>query len=104
MNQHGAAALAHWSSELPVSFSQIEDPQEFFTAVGEQAQAEIEERYLKYAGEDLPQETAEHKQAQLGQAMRRATEEVYAELITPSPQSQGEPYADLDLEMPTPNA
>jgi hypothetical protein len=104
MNQHGAAALAHWSSELPVSFSQIEDPQAFFTALGEQAEAEIEERYLRYAGEDLPQESAEDKQARLRQAMSRASEEVYAELVTPSPASQGEPYADLDLEMPTPSA
>ena len=104
MNQHGAAALAHWSSELPVSFSQIEDPQEFFTAVGEQAEAEIEDRYLEYAGPEIPGESAEGKQERLTQAMNRATEEIYAELVTPSPASQGEPYADLDLEMPTPNA
>ena len=32
--------------------------------------------------------------------MSRATEEVYAELVTPSPASQGEPSADPDPEIP----
>ena len=32
--------------------------------------------------------------------MNQATEEVYAELVTPSPASQGEPSADPDLEIP----
>jgi hypothetical protein len=28
----------------------VEDPDEFFTELGEQADAEIEDRYLEYAG------------------------------------------------------
>ncbi|HZU55459.1 MAG TPA: hypothetical protein VFA06_06290 [Actinocrinis sp.] len=96
MNEHGAAAMAYWSTELPVRYSRIEDPLEFFRALGEQVEAEIEELYLQYQGEDPAQESAEEKEARLEQAMRRAKEEVYALLVTPDPASQGEPYADLD--------
>jgi len=104
MNVHGTTALAYWSTSLPVSYSRIEDPQEFFTALGEQAEAEFEERYLQYAGPDPDEENTEDKTRRLRQARERALEEVDAELIRPAPASQGEPYADLDLEMPTQDA
>ena len=100
MNHHGEQALLHWSRHLPVSYSRVEDPEKFFTNLGEQADAEIEDRYLDYAGPEIPGESAEDKQERLTQAMTQATEEVYAELVTPSPASQGEPSADLDGEIP----
>ncbi|MGH3280136.1 MAG: hypothetical protein ACRDNW_13500 [Trebonia sp.] len=100
VNYHGEQALLHWSRHLPVSYSRVEDPEKFFTNLGEQADAEIEDLYLEYAGPDVPGETAEDKQARLTQAMNRATEEVYAELVTPSPASQGEPEPDEDPEIP----
>ena len=91
MNHHGEQALRHWSQYLPVSYSRLEDPGRFFANLGEQADAEIEDRYLRYAGPEIPGESAEDKQERLTQAMTQATEEVYAELVTPSPASQGEP-------------
>ena len=98
MNYYGEQALRHWSRHLPASYSRVKDPEKFFTNLGEQADAEIEDRYLEYAGPDVPGETAEDKQARLTQAMNRATEEVYAYLVTPSPASQGEPQEDQDQE------
>ena len=100
MNYYGELALLHWRRHLPASYSRVEDPVKFFTDLGEQADAEIEDRYLEYAGPDVPGETAEDKQARLTQAMNRATEEVHAELLTSSPASQGEPSADPDAEIP----
>ena len=100
MNHYGEQALRHWRRHLPASYSRLEDPARFFTDLGRQAEAEIEDRYLEYAGPEIPGESAEDKQARLAQAMNRATEEVYAELVTPSPASQGEPSADPDLEIP----
>ena len=91
MNRYGAEALRYWRAYLPASYSRLEDPDEFFTLLGEQADAEIEDRYLEYAGPDGPGESAEDEQARLTRAMNRATEEVYAELVAPSPVSQGEP-------------
>jgi hypothetical protein len=100
MNLHGTTAMDHWRRYLPASYSRVEDPERFFTDLGDQADAEIEDRYLEYAGPDVPGETAEDKHARLTQAMNRATEEVYAELVTPSPASQGEPEPDEDEDIP----
>ncbi len=100
MNHYGERALRHWSLYLPASYSKLEDPGRFFTDLGEQAEAEIEDRYLRYAGPEIPGESAEDKQERLTQAMSQATEEVYAELVTPSPASQGEPEPDEDGEIP----
>jgi hypothetical protein len=91
MNKHGIQAQKYWSDQLPGRYAQIEDPETFFAHLGTQAEAEIEDRYLLYSEPEVPEESAEDKEARLIQAMSRATEEVYAELVTPSPASQGEP-------------
>jgi hypothetical protein len=98
VNYYGELALMYWRRHLPASYGRLEDQVRFFTDLGEQADAEIEDRYLEYAGPDIPGESAEDKQARLTQAMNRATEEVHAELVTPSPASQGEP--DPEQEIP----
>jgi hypothetical protein len=56
VNRYGAEALEHWRAYLSASFSRVENPEEFFTLLGEQADAEIEDRYLEYAGPDVPGE------------------------------------------------
>jgi hypothetical protein len=98
VNRYGADALEYWRAYLPASYGRAENPEEFFTLLGEQADAEIEDRYLEYAGPDAAGVSAEDKQARLSQAMNRAAEEVFAELVTPSPASQGEP--DPEDEVP----
>jgi hypothetical protein len=98
MNHHGEQAKRHWSRYLPASYGRLEDPETFFANLGDQADTEIEELYQEYAGPEIPGESAEDKQERLTQAMNRATEEVYAYLVTPSPASQGEPQEDQDQE------
>jgi hypothetical protein len=98
VNHYGEQALLHWRRHLPTSYGRLEDPVRFITNLGEQADAEIEDRYLLYAGPEVQGESEEDKQARLTQAMNRTTEEVHAELIAPSPASQGEP--DWDAETP----
>jgi hypothetical protein len=97
VNHYGTNALRHWRAYLPASYGRLEDPMRFFTDLGEQSDAEIEDRYLDYAGPDLPGKSAEDKQERLTQAMNRAAEEVFAELVTPSPASQGEPDPETPL-------
>lgn len=58
MNRYGAEALEHWRAYLPGSYGRLEDPEEFFTELGKRADAEIEDRYLEYAGPDVPGESA----------------------------------------------
>jgi predicted RecB family nuclease len=84
-------------SYLPASYGRRENPLRFLTELGEQAEAEIEDKYLEYSGPDVPGESAEDKQAHLTQAMNRAAEEVFAELVAPSPASQGEPDPEGEL-------
>lgn len=98
MNYHGARAQDYWREQLPNQYARIEDPETFFTDLGNQVSAEIEDLYLEYAEQEVPEESAEEKQARLTQALDRATEEIYAELVTPSPASQGEPDPETPPE------
>jgi hypothetical protein len=50
VNRYGAEALRYWRVYLPASYGKVEDPEEFFTELGEQDDVEIEDRYLEYAG------------------------------------------------------
>jgi hypothetical protein len=93
-----AEALRHWRAYLSARDGSLEDQEEFFTELGEQADAEIEDRYLESAGPDVSGESAEDKQARLTQARNRAAEEVFAEPVTPSPASQVE--QDPEDEVP----
>jgi hypothetical protein len=71
VNRYGAEALEHWRAYLSGSYSGLRDPVRFFTKLGEQADAEIEDRHLEYAGPDIPGESAEDKRARFTQAMNR---------------------------------
>lgn len=53
MNRYGTEAREHWRAYLPGSYGGLEDPGRFFTELGEQADGEIEDRYLEYAGPDV---------------------------------------------------
>lgn len=44
MNQYAAQAMAHWEKYLPEHLASLEDPQEFFTDLGEKAEQEIQDR------------------------------------------------------------
>ena len=44
MNHYGALALRHWESTRARELAQLEDPQRFFTELGEQVAAEIQRR------------------------------------------------------------
>jgi hypothetical protein len=73
VNYHGEVALRYWRRYLPATYGRmVKDPETFFTELGEQTDAEIEDRYLTYAGPDVPGESAEDKQARLTQVMNRA--------------------------------
>ena len=54
MNHYGAQAMRHWQSHLPTRFTQITDPETFFTELGEQVETEVEELTFQLAGDDPP--------------------------------------------------
>lgn len=73
MNHYGAKAAAHWRRHLPQQLKQIQDPEEFFTLLGETASQEIEDRTDAIA--DLTPERAGY----LEESARRATARTMAE-------------------------
>ena len=46
--------MRHWRTHLPTRFAQITDPETFFTELGEQAAAQVEELTLQLTGDDPP--------------------------------------------------
>lgn len=41
MNEYGLQAMTHWRTWLPERYGQIDDPEAFFTALGEQMMAQV---------------------------------------------------------------
>jgi hypothetical protein len=87
MNQYGTMARDHWARWLPDRYSQIQDPDSFFTTLGEEVAQQIGDLMLDLAGDDPPGEDYLAKVGRLGMARLQAEEMVLAErvLLPPEP-------------------
>jgi hypothetical protein len=92
MNRYGLKAQKHWARWLPARYSQIEDPDSFFSDLGRLAAERIDSLALDLAGDDRPGEGYLGKAGRLGQARHQAEEIVLADLILLEP----EPGVDED--------
>lgn len=81
MNQYAAQAMSHWRSHLPNRYRQIEDPDEFFTELGEQIAQQIEDLSSTLAGPDPEQETYLSKVGRLNNARLSAEGQVLREML-----------------------
>ena len=81
MNKWGAQAMRHWRTYDPPKYQAIEDPETFFTELGELAETQIQSLEQDLAGTDPPQETYLEKVGRLRMARLQAEEQVLAELI-----------------------
>jgi hypothetical protein len=101
MNQYGKRAQLHWQQWRPQEYSQITDPEGFFTELGEQAQTQINDLQITMAGEDPPGETYLDKVGRLNMARMRAEEAVMADLLlepeTGTDQDEEDPEDEADL-------
>ena len=86
MNEYGRMALEHWRRWRPGEFSAIDDPQEHFSTLGEQAQQQISELTDQLAGPDPVGEGYLAKVGRLNSARSRAREMVVRELILLDPE------------------
>lgn len=86
MDQYGEMARSHWARWLPRRFAAIEDPQSFFTELGEEAAERISDLAYQLAGEDQPGEGYLGKAGRLGEARHRAEQIVLAEMILLDPE------------------
>lgn len=74
MNQYGRFAMEQWRTNRPDAYRQTENPESFFTWMGEEIAARIATLTPDLAGPDLPGEGYLDKAARLTNAKTRATE------------------------------
>jgi hypothetical protein len=86
VNQYGEMARSHWARWLPSRFAAIEDPQSFFTQLGEETAGRISDLAYQLAGDDRPGEGYLGKAGRLGEARHRAEEIVLPEMILLEPE------------------
>ncbi|WP_354174282.1 TnpV protein [Arthrobacter sp. UYEF36] len=73
----------------PTRYNQIQNPEEFFTQLGEQAQEQVDELQVKIAGPDPKGEGYLEKVGRLNAAKNQAEEIVRYDLLSP-PETEGE--------------
>ena len=94
MNRYGAMARSHWARWLPQRYATIEDPDSFFSAIGQEAARQIDELTAELAGDDQPGEGYLAKAGRLTTARSQAEEIILPQQILPSP----EPEASQDQQ------
>ena len=94
MNQYGEMARRHWARWLPGRYAAVEDPNSFFSDLGNQAEARIDILADDLAGDDQPGEGYLGKAGRLGAARHQAEQMVLTELILLPP----EPGTDPDQQ------
>jgi hypothetical protein len=100
MNRYGAMARSHWARWLPQRYAAIEDPDSFFSAIGQEAARQIDELAAELAGDDQPGEGYLVKAGRLTAARSQAEEIILPQQILPPP----EPEASQDPQEDDPAA
>ena len=96
MNHYGTMAQRHWARWLPQRYATIQDPDSFFSTLGEEVAQQIGDLGLDLAGDDPPGEGYLEKVGRLNMARLQAEEIVLKERILLEP----EPGADPALQRP----
>lgn len=74
MNRYGLMAMRHWQTHRRDAYRQAENPESFFSWMGEEIANRIATLTTQLAGPDLPGENYLDKAARLNNAKARATE------------------------------
>ena len=83
MNGYGRSAQRTWQELAPMAYAEIEDPESYFSELGEQAADQVVDLTRQIQGPDLPNETYFQKVGRINAAKMQAEEIVRAELLTP---------------------
>ena len=86
MNQYGEMARRHWARWLPDRLAAIEEPETFFTGLGDEAEERIRTLAFELAGDDQPGEGYLAKAGRLGEARHRAEQIILSEMILLEPE------------------
>ncbi len=87
MNQYGTRAKQHWQKYLPTRFQQLDDPDSFFSDLGEQIAQRVESLADDLAGNDPPGEGYMDKVGRLNMARRDAESQVLREMALLEPEA-----------------
>lgn len=90
MNRYGRLLMSQWQQADPQRFSQIPDPEAFFTRKGRELATEIQTLAATLAGTDRPSESYLEKTARLSTARFNAESDLIREALLPSPGEETE--------------
>jgi len=96
MNSYGRRAMEHWRRWLPARYRSIQDPEAFFSMLGQQAESQILDLAEQLEGPDLPGEGYLEKVGRLNMAKKQAEEWVLREVILLDPEPATAEAGDLD--------
>ncbi|BCQ01826.1 hypothetical protein TPCV2_07690 [Cutibacterium avidum] len=83
MNRYGSEIQRSWEMACPDEVRQMDNPEEFFESLGQQASRMISDLTTQLAGPDEPGETYFHKVGRLNRARMQAEEIARAEIMAP---------------------
>jgi hypothetical protein len=83
--------MRHWAWWLPRAYAGISDPQAFFTGLGEEVAAQVEQLADDLGGEDRPGEGYLDQVARLFTARRVAVQVILPQRARPEPEDGEEP-------------
>jgi hypothetical protein len=81
MNQYAAMAQTHWARFLPTRYSQINDPDSYFSILGQEVADEIDDLTQQLTENDAASEDYLSKVGRLNSARQQAREKVLAERV-----------------------
>jgi hypothetical protein len=87
MNRYGQVAMRHWRQWLPQTTAGIPDQTAFFSDLGQQAAAEIDQLADRLAGPSRPQESYLERLGRLREARMSAESAVLRERILLAPET-----------------
>lgn len=81
MNHYGRTAMEHWSKVAPSRFAALENPEEFFSTLGEEVLSQVDALSVSLQGNDPENEGYLEKVARLNAAKKQAEEIVLSDLV-----------------------
>jgi hypothetical protein len=90
MNMYGATARKHWERWLPARYSQLEDPSDYFTRLGEEISEQVDQLSYAIAGSDPPDEGYLAKVGRLDMARMNGESQVLREMALLDPEVEEE--------------
>jgi hypothetical protein len=83
-------ARSHWATWLPQAYAEIQDPDSFFSAIGEEAGRQVEELASQLAGDSQPGEGYLERAGSLTAARSQAEEIILPQRVLPQPEAPDE--------------